>query len=107
MESYPVEWFSPTVCTPPHRAQRLEQVDDLAEAFSLMGWNPAAPALIGYRWGSGIQLLSGSHRWAAAMKSKLDRIPIVLIDYLEVHRAWGDVELWKKVMTPKEAGRRV
>lgn len=98
-------WLKPDLCTPPHGVARPEQVDDLAEAFSLCGWNPAAPALIGYLWGSGIQLLSGSHRWAAATKAGLDKIPIVLVDYFKVHRAWGDLVLWNEIMSPVRAGR--
>lgn len=62
------------------------------------GWAQDAPKLVGYRLPSGkIQLLSGSHRWAAAQAVGL-ALPVVVWSEAEVRDAWGDLERWERIM---------
>lgn len=55
------------------------------------------PALVGYRWKGRVQLLSGSHRWAAAVLAQLPVIPVVVLPLERVEAAWG-TEAWAEVM---------
>lgn len=103
-----ISWVNPLLCRPPHAVARPDQVVDLANAFIESGWDPKQPALVGY-WDPDsspftIQLLSGSHRWAAAMTAKMRSIPIRIVPYDVVSGAWGDLEWWAKVMSPPPAG---
>jgi hypothetical protein len=96
-------WVEPGLCDPPHKVSRENQVRKLSEQFSKNGWDADKPALIGYPLNHRIQLLSGSHRWAAAV-DVLDRIPVIIKDYDEVENARGDLILWKKLMKAEKAG---
>lgn len=98
-----IRWIPPQLCTPPHKVARPDQVVDLANAFVREGWNPNEPALIGYPFEGGVQLLSGSHRWAASMLAKLDKIPVEIKPLSEIEQSWG-TDRWSEVMSPKAAG---
>lgn len=71
-----IRWLSPSDCIPPHRVARPEQVEVLASEFIKNGWGSGYPALVGYLdmnyRGSKVQLLSGSHRWAASKIAELN-----------------------------------
>ena len=84
---------APEDCDPPHRVGRPEQVIELQTEFATNGWSPSEPALVGYAINGRIQLLSGSHRWAASC-GILDRIPVTLVASRLVDECWGDINEW-------------
>ena len=94
-------WATPAACDEPHRPTRPEQVDALQQSFDADGWNTSLPALVGYRLtksvGGRIQLLSGSHRHAAASLAQI-AVPIVVWPRDAVDEAWGDLDKWKEIM---------
>lgn len=92
-----LQWLHPQACTPPHAVGRPEQVEELAHQFQTSGWDRSKPALIGYPWEGSVQLLSGSHRWAASVQAQLEAIPVVVVDFALVDRAWGTDE-WAELM---------
>lgn len=101
MIQHNIQWITPEFCIPPHKVARPEQVSDLAEEFSVNGWGAGYPALVGYMLGEHtVQLLSGSHRWAAAIIANLQKIPVSIIDYKLVDKHWGNLEAWAVIMTP-------
>lgn len=93
-----VRWIPPSTCDPPHAVGRPEQVRRLFLDFLKRGWDIEKGALVGYPLGDRIQLLSGSHRWAAAKMARI-RIPVVIRHPEEVWAAWGDLEKWGRLMT--------
>ena len=97
--TYKLCW--PNECEPPHRVDRQEQVDVLAEQFARFGWDTTKPKLVGYLYNDGddtrIQLLSGSHRWEAARQAHI-QMPVVLHNYEDVLEAFGDLEKWSMLM---------
>lgn len=92
--------ISPEECRPPHRITHPAKYTALVIAFSTTGWDPNCPPLVGYQHLDGIQLLSGSHRWAAAIEAKID-IPIVAYTYEEVCDAFGSLRKWASIMEGK------
>lgn len=100
-----VKWVAPSSCLPPHRVARPEQVLALAAAFREAGWDMREPALVGYPWGEGIQLLSGTHRHAAAAEVGM-MIPVVIVPYEDVKWSWGHLERWLELMKGGEYGTR-
>lgn len=100
--SWEVNWLPTNCLIPPHGVARPEQVRALAEDFVRFGWDFSKPALIGYKWEKKVQLLSGSHRFAAAAQAKI-RVPVVLIPYGVVQQAWGNLEDWKALMKTGDA----
>ena len=93
----------PSLCIPPHKVNKPEMVTLLAQMFRQSGWDMSEPALVGYavpdhdEWGFKIQLLSGTHRHAAAVEAGIN-IPLTLLSRQEVNSAWGDLERWTKIM---------
>lgn len=102
--SQAVKWLSPSACAPPHRVARPEQVEGLAREFRARGWDPGAPTLVGYELDGAVQLLSGSHRWAAAELAGLALIPVVVRGLRRVQVSWGDLIAWAEVMRAPVAG---
>jgi hypothetical protein len=100
-----VQWIPPDWCLPPHRVARENDVIALANDFVRYGWNPEKPALIGYL-DNDVQLLTGSHRWAAARLAELPRIPVVIYLYHECYEAFGDLERWLRLLQAPPAGMR-
>lgn len=97
-----VEWLTAEECTPPHAVTHPEKRASLAEAFSARGWSVSAPVLVGYRTDTGeVQLLSGSHRWSAAMAAGI-RLPVVIHPDAAVRAAWGDLAAWRALMASGE-----
>lgn len=99
-----IEWLVPERLWPPHKVTHPQKVAMLAEQFKLDGgWGVGFEALVGYttfdsknnKWG--IQLLSGSHRWAAALETGI-RVPIVLLTDETVEKAWGNLPMWTTLM---------
>lgn len=99
-----ITWCPPSICTPPHAVARPDQVVDLANAFLENGWDPEQPALVGYPWEGGVQLLSGSHRYAAAVKAGLIFIPVHIWPFKAVETYWG-THVWAYIMAAPRAGR--
>jgi hypothetical protein len=83
-------WVTPKSCTPPHRITHPEKFVELSRQFSTQGWDINHPALIGYQLEK-IQLISGSHRWAAALKADI-KIPVILYPYSKIRAIWGTDE---------------
>ena len=96
-ETANVTWMKPNLCWPPHRVTHSDKLLELLEAFQASGWDETQPALIGYPDGHGVQLLSGSHRHAAALRADID-IPVCVYPYATVRAAWGDLSTWQLIM---------
>ena len=91
-----LKWLPVTLCDPPHSVSRPNQVVDLANDFHETGWY--GPALVGYPLNGRIQLLTGSHRYAAARLSEKDQLPVYLVSLAEVEAFWGNVGQWKRIL---------
>lgn len=87
----------PLDCDPPHQIGYPDKVAALQDAFAASGWDVSHPRLVGYPLGGRIQLLSGSHRWAASI-GVLDAIPVSVVALRDVEEAWGSPEAWAEVM---------
>ena len=90
--------LQPNQCDPPHGVSHHDFVIDLANEFVRNGWGRYKPMLVGYPWKGKIQLLSGSHRWAAATLAELSSIPVIVWDTADVEEAWGDPDKWSRIM---------
>jgi len=88
--------IDPKLCDPPHRVTHPEKYEELVEEFSSSGWNFHCPNLIGYNFGSRIQLITGSHRWAAASTAKI-LVPVKVYTYEYVYNIWGTNE-WQNLI---------
>lgn len=89
-------WVSTSDCDPPHAADDAK-MKIFVEKFERAGFDPDHPAVIGYPFNGRIQLLSGSHRFAAAKRLGL-LLPVTLWLSSDVEKAWGNLEEWAKVM---------
>lgn len=89
--------FSPynDVLVSPHRITYPERVEELIIAMKQDGWQ--GPPLIGYKLEDKVQLLSGTHRYAAAIRAEI-MIPVLLWPFEQVWNAWGDLKQWKIIM---------
>lgn len=83
----------------PHRVTRPEQVEAIALSMMTEGWK--GEALVGYTLGAGIQLLSGTHRRAAAIIAQID-IPVIVWPKVMIELCWGKDE-WKQLMESGKA----
>ena len=97
-------WVNPWDCDLPHRVARQHQVVELAEQFVASGWDPEKPALVGYQLDDRLQLLSGTHRCAAARLAGLKRIPVLVWRQDIIEDSWGKLRKWKRIMSPPKAG---
>ena len=67
----------------------VERYEALRMAFTACGWALDKPVLAGYRALCGrVQLVSGSHRWAAARDAGI-LVPVWLKTREEVESFWG------------------
>lgn len=64
-----------------------------------------SPTLKTASWDEGIQLLSGSHRWAAAAEVGI-RIPVHIVPYEAVEWSYGHLERWAALMSGGSRGPR-
>lgn len=83
-----IVWIPPYQCAPPHKITHKDKFLELVEQFKIIGWNLKEPALIGYPFNRGVQLISGSHRWAAAMIANI-LIPVKIHEYEYIYEIWG------------------
>lgn len=90
-----IQYYNPSRLLPPHRVTRPEQVRELAESMINWGWR--GQALVGYPWGNQIQLLTGTHRRAAAEVCHLF-CPVVIVSKAQVGDAWGDLAKWTRLL---------
>lgn len=73
---------------PPHKITHTEKLVELANSMEREGWK--GDALVGYQWGTErIQLLTGSHRFVAALMARLKEIPVIVFPYSTIEKAWG------------------
>lgn len=92
-----IQWLRTSDCSPPHQVTHPEKAAKLEWEFITSGWDTSQPALIGYSYGDTVQLLSGSHRWAAAAAAGI-RIPVIVKPYGEVRWSYGNLERWAMLM---------
>ena len=94
-----IQWLPPSSCFPPHRVTHPDKAAELEAAFRDAGWDLRRPVLVGYPVpGEGrIQLLSGSHRWAAAERAGI-QIPVRIVPYSRVRSSWGCLVRWLHLM---------
>jgi hypothetical protein len=95
-----ITWVDPKACLPPHRLTHPEKFQDLVEEFKNNNWGRGFPALIGY-WDINdddkkIQLISGTHRWNAAIKADI-LIPVEIHSREFLEEIWGTDE-WLEMM---------
>lgn len=90
-----VKYLSSDECIPPH-VDVPSKTDQIINSIREKGWD--GPNLIGYHWQNTIQLLSGSHRYAACRYLNI-KMPVVVISYEYVKSAWGDEKLWCEMMS--------
>lgn len=94
-------WVDPNDCDPPHGLDMrsnhdADKVALLKEAFQREGFNLSYPALVGYPLNGRIQLVSGTHRHAAAQQAGI-KLPITLWLRSSILELWG-TDLWSKVI---------
>lgn len=98
-----IKLLSPSECHPPHKVTHPEKVDALVTSFSQVGWNPIAPHLIGYAEDNGhVQLLTGSHRYAAALIADI-KLPTKVYTKRYVEACWGYLDVWQMLMRSESA----
>lgn len=91
-----LEFHHPARVLPPHGIKRPEQVTALACAMRMRGW--VGKSLIGYRLPDGqLQLLSGTHRRAAALWAGVT-LPVIVYPSSLVARCWGRLNRWLLLM---------
>lgn len=91
-----IYWLHPRKMRPPHQVTDAERALALRDGLKKFGWKKGSPALLGY-WDHGrIQLISGSHRWAACMSLNI-RIPVYVVGREYLRRIWG-TEQWVKLV---------
>lgn len=91
-----VSWIEPSLCDPPHKVTHPEKFIDLCGAFCGEGWDINEPPLLGYPIDNKIQLISGSHRWAAALEANI-KIPIIVYSYDWIYEIWGS-DTWLHIL---------
>ena len=91
-----VQWIDTNLCDPPHKVTHPEKFYELLELFLKYGWDNNHPPLLGYWFEDKIQLISGSHRWAAANEAHI-KIPILLYSYEFIKNIWGTEE-WLQIL---------
>ncbi len=91
-------WLSAFECLPPHAVTHPIREWDLCRDFRRAGWDLSCPALVGYLSQGRVQLLSGSHRWAAARRAEI-KMPVVVVTINVVARARRDGrDAWQRLM---------
>jgi hypothetical protein len=87
-----IEWLRPEDCAPPHRVTCDRHAQALTRSLATDGWMIGKPALLGYTGGPHdgprVQLISGSHRWAAASALGM-LIPVYVMTYEQVFDMCG------------------
>jgi hypothetical protein len=97
-----ITWVKAEDCYPPHGLDMswehdYNKVEMLVNAFSKEGFNKDEPALVGYPLDDKIQLLSGTHRHEAALRTDIE-LPVVVWLRSDVEKTWGKLDDWIHVM---------
>lgn len=97
-----VHWLAAGDCDAPHGLDMTTEhdrakVERLVDAFMLRGFDRREPALVGYVKDGRVQLLSGTHRHAAAGIACVP-LPVVLWLGSDIEQAWGDLDKWRRVI---------
>lgn len=79
-------WLDAAACDPPHRVTHAEKFDAIAASLAASGWKPDEPVLLGYEREGRVQLITGSHRHAAA---RALRLPLPVLIRHDVDALWG------------------
>lgn len=87
-----LQHLSPCALTAPHVVVRPNQVEELATDMRSRGWRGVP--LVGYSLDGDIQLLTGTHRRAAAIRANLSTIPVTVYPHALVARCWGHLNRW-------------
>lgn len=91
-----LRWLATTECAPPHRVTDWDKCYALRDGLKETGWRHDCPVLLGYPFEGTVQLISGSHRWAAARL--LERsCPVWVLPYETVAELWG-TEAWVELV---------
>jgi hypothetical protein len=90
-----VIWLNPSRCLPPHKITHPEKFETLYFEFKENGWSKNEPPLLGYQMKK-IQLISGSHRHAAAKCAKIN-LPVIIYPYKMIEKMWGTDE-WLQLL---------
>src|SRR4051812_34538074 len=100
----PSRLIDPEELLPPHKITHPEKAVAMAQDMLVNGWDHSKPDLVGYYSGGmllgPIQLLSGTHRRAAAVCAGI-KVPVKVWDKWYVESAWGTPE-WTQVMGDKD-----
>lgn len=97
-----VKWLSAEDLDPPHGLDMsskhdADKVEMLERKFKSEGFDKRYPALIGYPLGGRIQLLSGTHRHAAATRTGV-KLPVVLWLRSDIEKNWGNLTKWERII---------
>ena len=93
-----ITYLNAADCFPPHRVTHINKFEELTNEFKEYGWSKNHPPLIGYfTIEYGYQLISGSHRYAAAKKANI-KIPVLLQSYAYIKLIWGS-DSWANLLT--------
>ena len=97
-----IKWLGADDCEPPHGLDMgskhdADKVEMLEKQFTINGFDKRYPALIGYPLNGKIQLLSGTHRHAAACRSGA-KLPVILWLKSDIEESWGELQKWAKVI---------
>jgi hypothetical protein len=86
--------------SPCYKVADTRLTKELLDSFLTEGWKANAPNLIGYfnNVTKKIDLISGSRRYAAAVEAKLNFLPVVILDYMDVAAAYGVHDKWAELM---------
>lgn len=100
MKNY-VTLVHPRDCIPPHSLDMssrhdYEKVEYLEDCFREKGFDNSYPALVGYPNEGRVQLLSGTHRHYAALKTDT-LLPVTLWLRSYIEKSWG-TDYWFKVI---------
>lgn len=95
------QMFHPSWCVPPHRLTHQEKYEELVQDFiKNKGWSSGYPVLIGYWFENKIQLISGTHRYYAAITADI-LLPIEILQFEYVYSIWGTDTWIEMIKNPK------
>lgn len=89
-------WQNPREWSPPHRVTHEEKLEKLYLDFVENGWDLSKPSLLGYICPDGHQLITGSHRHAAAILAGI-KVPVDVVSYYYLREIWGTDE-WLEML---------
>lgn len=84
-------WQNPRKWSPPHRVTHEEKLEKLYFDFVENGWDLSKPNLLGYICPDGHQLITGSHRHAAAVLAGIE-VPVDVVSFYYLREIWGTDE---------------